>query len=96
MQLLGASAALAAGAALWSLSDAAPAACEGRHRPATKVTAPKSAESDVKFNKDDFAIFSGRANPAVRTMHRPISQPTTSLCNRRVVSSVTHVPVRSL
>lgn len=56
---------------VYSLSRSSPAAvCEEHaaaraHAKATQVQAPKSMEADVKFNTDDFALFSGRANPAL-------------------------------
>lgn len=37
---------------------------------ATQMPAPKSQEADIKFNTEDFAIFSGRANPAVSRRER--------------------------
>lgn len=58
-------------AAAWASGSALPlpvpvstsVSCEGRK--ASQLRAPKSSEADQKFNHDDFAIFSGRANPAL-------------------------------
>lgn len=51
-------------AALWAgVSTASPAACAGKS--ATQLRSPKSEEANTKFDHDQFAIFSGRSNPAV-------------------------------
>lgn len=58
----------AAAASVWGASaSSAVVSCEASNgkKKATQVPSPKSQDADVKFNTDDFAIFSGRANPAL-------------------------------
>jgi hypothetical protein len=51
---------------------------------ATQMPAPKSQEADTKFNTEDFALFSGRANPAVSrecsSAHLLLCRSTQVLC----------------